>query len=57
MDIRFTNRWAGFDRRELEKLVACLRHWRRSSNTIADVMEIEIRSELAKRDVAEGRWE
>jgi hypothetical protein len=57
MDIRFTNRWAGFDRRELEKLVACLKYWRHSNNTIGDIMEFEIRCELAKRDVAEGRWE
>ena len=74
MDIRFTNRRAGFDRGELEKLLACLKHrrhssntitdilaclkhWRHSSNTITDIMEVEIRCELAKRDVAEGRWE
>lgn len=57
MDIRFTNRWAGFDRGELEKLVACLKYWRHSSNTTLDIMEVEIKSELAKRDAAGGRWE
>ena len=57
MNIRFTNRWSGFDRGDLEKLVACLKYWRHSNNIIMDIMEAEIKCELAKRDVAGGRWE